>query len=47
LPGKIGCLPFENRWLDTLMRLCNLEPLLKQNYPCLFLSILFERYEQV
>jgi hypothetical protein len=44
LPGKIGRLPFENRWLDTLMRLCNLAPLLKQNYPCLFLSILFEGY---
>jgi hypothetical protein len=44
LPGKIGWLPFENRWLDTLMRLCNLTPLLKQNYHFLFLSILFEGY---
>jgi hypothetical protein len=41
LPGKHGWLPFENRWLDTLMRLCNLAHLLKQIYPCLFLSILF------
>jgi hypothetical protein len=44
LPGKIGWLPFENRGLDTLMRLCILTPLLKQNYPSLFLSILFEGY---
>jgi hypothetical protein len=43
LPGKIGWLPFENRWLDTLMRLCNLAPLLKQNYPFLFFFYLTGR----